>query len=295
MHVHARKTIDAGASLAASVAARLDAAIGRVVIGQEAAVHTMLIGMLAGGRCLLVGPPGVGKSAIGRAIAGALGLPLVEVPGAAGARETPIDASAVVVFDEIARTPPELRAARLGQEPAADVVLATHNPRELAPWPLSEAEFDRFMLSAAFAYPAAEEERELLRRASRPALPDEPAVRASELADARAEVAVLPAASNVIEYAARLARSTRPEHDEEAPAFVQELVAIGAGPRGALALMAAARAHALIDGAAAVSLDDVDAVAPAVLRHRLQVSDAARRQRLSADDVISRILPGARE
>ena len=294
VHVHAKRTIDATSSLTASVAARLEAEIERVVIGQEAAVHAVLLGILAGGRCLLTGPSGVGKSALGGAVAGALGLPFVEVPGTPEARETPPVERAVVVFDEIARTPPSIRVALLDQDSAATVVLATHNPQEHAEWPLSEAELDRFMLSVAFDYPTAEEERELLRRASRDRRTADAVVSAAELSGARSEVAALPAASNVIDYAARLARSTRPVHDGEAPAFVHELVANGAGPRGALALMAAARAHALIDGGAAVSLDDVDAVAPAALRHRLQISEAARRQRVTADDVIARILPGAR-
>jgi MoxR-like ATPase len=175
-------------------------------------------------------------------------------------------------------------------------VVATQNPADRSEWPLTQAELDRFLLSTAFEYLTAEEERHLLRRASKPGVPAANAViDPDDLYKARAEVREMPAASNVIEYAARLARSTRPVIDGERPDFVQELVAVGAGPRGSQALLAAARAHALIDGEAAVSLDDVDAVAPAALRHRLVLTEAARAQGLTADDVISRILPLARK
>jgi MoxR-like ATPase len=202
----------------------------------------------------------------------------------------------VIVIEELERTPPSVRAGLLDQDPADAFVLATRNPTDVAEWPLTQAELDRFLLSTPFEYPTAEEERELLRRTSKAGVIAANAViDPDELMRARVEVREMPAASNVIEYAARLARSTRPVADTEGPEFVHELVAAGAGPRGSQALLAAARAHALIDGEAAVSLDDIDAVAPAALRHRIFLTDAARRQGLTADDVISRILPRARE
>ena len=293
MHVHVKRTIDAGASLTASVAARLEDAIEQVVIGQEEAVHDALLAVLAGGHCLFLGPSGVGKSLMGSAVAQALGQPFVELAATPDAREARLPDGGVIVISELARTAPAVRVALLDQSPAGSTVFATHNPGADADAPLTEAELDRFMLATRFDYPTAEEERALLRRPA-PARAGG-VIEPGELLRARGEVAGMPAASNVIEYAARLARSTRPVHDGEAPAFVHDLVISGAGPRGALALMAAARAHALIDGAAAVSLDDVDAVAPAALRHRIRLSDAARRQGLSADDVISRIIPLTRE
>ena len=294
MHVHVKRVIDEGASLTASVAARLEREITRAVIGQEAAVHDVLLAVLAGGHCLFVGPSGVGKSLLGSAVAGALGAPFTEVAGTPDASEARLPDAGVILINELARTPPAVRVALLGHEPRGCTVLAAHNPADHADWPLTEAERDRFMLSTTFEYPTAEEERELLRRASRQETPAAAVIDLAELLRARAEIAAMPAASNVVEYAARLARSTRPVHDGEAPGFVHELVAAGAGPRGAQALLLAARAHALIDGEPAVSLDDVDAVAPSALRHRLVVTDAARRQGLTADDVISRILPLAR-
>ena len=293
MHVHAKRRIDAAASLAASVAARLEEAIEQVVLGQETAVHDALLAVLAGGPCLLVGPAGVGKSLMASAIAQALSAPFTEIAATPDSREAPLPASGVVVIGELMRTPPAVRVALIDARPGVTALFATHNPHDQSEWPLTEAELDRFMLSTLFDYPTAEEERALLRRSTTPTAAG--TIDLDELIQARADVAEVPAASNVIEYAARLTRSTRPLHDGEAPAFVHELVASGAGPRGAQSLLAAARAHALLDGAAAVSLDDVDAVARAALRHRMQLSDAARRQGLSADDVISRILPLARE
>ena len=293
VHVHVKHRIDSQASPAASVAARLEEAIEQVVLGQETAVHDVLLAVLAGGACLFVGPSGVGKSLMGSAVAQALSAPFAEIAATPDAREAHLPESGVVVIGELMRTPPAVRAALIDARAGVTALFATHNPHDQAEWPLTEAELDRFMLSTLFDYPTAEEERALLRRSATPSA--EGTIALEELMRARADVAEVPAASNVIEYAARLARSTRPLHDGEAPPFVHELVASGAGPRGAQALLAAARAHALLDGAAAVSLDDVDAVARAALRHRIRISDAARRQGLSADDVIARILPLARE
>ena len=296
MHVHTKRVIDASSSLAASVAARLEEEIERVLIGQEQAVHDVLLALLAGGHCLFTGAAGTGKSALAEAVAHATGSPQLRVPGGGDARSRELPAGAVVILDELERTPPGVRAELLDQEPADAIVFATRNPIDRAEWPLTEAELDRFLLSTPLDYPTAEEERDLLRRTSRPgAIAANAVVDADELRRARAEVREVPAASNVIEYAARLARSTRPVADGERPDFVMDLVASGAGPRGSQALLAAARAHAMIDGEAAVSLDDIDAVAPAALRHRITLTDAALRQGLTADDVISRILPMARQ
>ena len=295
MHVHTKRVIDASSSLTAAVASKLEPEIERVVVGQEPAVHDVLSAVLAAGHCLFTGPAGTGKSLIGAVVAQAAGLAHVSVRGGPDAAAVTLPAHGVIVLEELERTPPAVRAQVLEQEPAEAFVLATHNAHDVSEWPLTQAELDRFLLSTAFEYPTAEEERELLRRSAKPGIAAANAViDAADLARARAEVRDMPAASNVIEYAARLARSTRPVADGEAPDFVHELVAVGAGPRGSQALLAAARAHALIDGEAAVSLDDVDAVAPAVLRHRMTVTDAARRQGLTASDVISRILPLAR-
>jgi MoxR-like ATPase len=295
VHVHTKRVIDASSSLTAAVASKLEHEIERVVVGQENAVHDVLIAILAGGHCLFTGPAGTGKSLIGSVIAQAAGLGHVAVPGGPDAPAVAVPGRRVTVLEELERTPPAVRVQLLEQEPADAFVIATRNPHDKPEWPLTQAELDRFLLSTPFEYPTAEEERDLLRRSSKPGIAAANAViDPADLTRARAEVRDMPAASNVLEYAARLARSTRPVADGEAPDFVHELVAAGAGPRGSQALLAAARAHALIDGEAAVSLDDVDAVAPAVLRHRITVTENARRQGLTADDVISRILPLAR-
>lgn len=296
MHVHTKRVIDAGSSLTASVAAKLEHEIERVVIGQEKAVHDVLLALLAGGHCLFTGVAGTGKSLIAGVVAEACGLPHVTVACGPDSQPHALPPRSVIAIEELERTPPAVRAALLEQDPAETFVIATHNPADAPEWPLTQAELDRFLLSAPFDYPTAEEERALLRRMSKPGtIAANAVVDAADVFRARAEVREMPAASNVIEYAARLARSTRPVTDGERPDFVQQLVEVGAGPRGSQALLAAARAHALIDGQAAVSLDDIDAVAPAALRHRIIVTAEARRQGLTADDVISRILPLARQ
>ncbi|MDQ3070194.1 MAG: MoxR family ATPase [Acidobacteriota bacterium] len=295
MHVHTRRVIDAGSSLTAHVASRLEHEIERVVIGQEKAVHDVILAVLAGGHCLLTGASGLGKSLMGTVVAQATGAPLTQIACTPGTRERLLPEDGVVIIEELERAAPAVRGALLELEPRHATVFATHNPNDAADAPLTQGELDRFLLSTPFEYPTAEEERELLRRTQRPGTAAANAViDAGELQRARAEVREVPAASNIIEYAARLARSSRPLHEGEVPDFVHELVAAGAGPRGAQALLAAARAHALIEGEAAVSLDDVDAVAPAVLRHRLVLTGLARRQGLTSDDVISRLLPLAR-
>lgn len=295
MHVHTRRVIDASGSVTAAVAAKLEREIERVVVGQEQAVHDVLLALLAGGHCLFDGPPGTGKTLMATVIADGAGLPLMRVPGGADAAARTLPASGIIVLDELERTPPAVRDQWLEQDAADAMVLATRNRADATGWPLTQAECDRFLLSTPFDYPTAEEERELLRCVARQgAAAADAVIDAHDLSRARAEVREVPAASNVIEYAARVARSTRPLADGEAPAFIHELVAVGAGPRGGHALLAAARAHALLDGAVAVSLDDVDAVAPAALRHRLVLTEAARRQGRTADDVISRLLPVAR-
>lgn len=296
MHVHTKRVIDASSSLTAAVASKLEHEIERVVIGQEQAVHDVLLAILAGGHCLFEGPAGTGKSLFAAIVAQACRMPLVSVPctpDATGASPAAPDVESVVVFEDLDRAPVLARAHFL-ESPHA-IVFATRNPNDRHPHPLTEAERDRFLLCTPFDYPTAEEERELVRRTSRAGVAAANAViEPEELLRARAEVRELPAASNVIEYATRLARSTRPVADGERPDFILELVESGAGPRGSQSLLAAARAHAMIDGEAAVSLDDVDAVAPAALRHRLTLTDAARRQGLTPDDVISRLLPVAR-
>jgi MoxR-like ATPase len=296
VHVHTKRVIDASSSLTAAVASKLEHEIERVVIGQEKAVHDVLLALLTGGHCLFTGVSGTGKSLMAGVIAQAAGLTHSTIQSGPQSRAEPLPARGVVVIEELERTPPAVRDELLEQNAADAFVVATHNPADRSEWPLTQAELDRFLLSTPFEYLTAEEERQLLRLTSKPgATAANAVIDPDDLYRARAEVREMPAASNVIEYAARLARSTRPVVDGERPDFVQELVAVGAGPRGSQALLAAARAHALIDGEAAVSLDDIDAVAPAALRHRLVLTDAARRQGLTADDVISRILPLARK
>ena len=195
----------------------------------------------------------------------------------------------ILLADEINRTPPKTQAALLEamQEQQVTVggvrypleppffVLATQNPIEQeGTYPLPEAQLDRFMFNVVIDYPTADEERRILMATTggqRPRV--QPVATGAEIAGARLLVREIAGGRNVIDYATRLVRATRPPVPrQKAPTPVRQWVRWGAGPRAGQALILGAKARALVDGRAAVSLDDVRAVARAGLRHRLLVN-----------------------
>jgi MoxR-like ATPase len=313
---------------AATLAARLRAEIGRVIIGQDAVVGDVLICLLAGGHCLLRGVPGLAKTLLIKTLADAvdlkfsriqftpdlmpsdiLGTDVIEEDVATGKRHIrfipgPIFAN-VILADEINRTPPRTQAALLEamQEYQVTIggvryplerplfVLATENPIEQeGTHPLPEAQLDRFLFNVVISYPALEEERRILADTTRGAPPPVQRVATgAQLEAARDLVRELPAASNVVDYALRLVRATRPG-DPGAPPDVREWVKWGAGPRAGQALLLGAKARALVDGRPAPAPDDVRAVAPIVLRHRVLVNFQAEAEGVSPDRVIERLI-----
>ncbi|MGH9175510.1 MAG: AAA family ATPase, partial [Vicinamibacterales bacterium] len=173
-------------------------------------------------------------------------------------------------------------------------VLATQNPIEQeGTYPLPEAQLDRFMLNVVIDYPTAAEERAILAQTT---TGDEPrasaVVTGDEIERARRLVREIPAAENVIDYAARLVRASRP-HDADAD-FVRQWVRWGAGPRAGQALLLAGKARAVLDGRPAVSLENVRAVAAPVLRHRLLVNFQAEAEGIDAESVVARLLDAVR-
>jgi len=303
----------------------------RVIVGQDEVIEEILTAFLAGGHCLLRGVPGLAKTLLIKTLAQAvhlkfsriqftpdlmpsdiIGTEVIEEDRATGARSIrfipgPIFAN-IILADEINRTPPKTQAALLEamQEYQVTVggvrhtlerplfVLATQNPIEQeGTYPLPEAQLDRFMLNVVINYPTSADERQILAQTT---TGDEPSVRpvatGEQIERARLLVREIVAADNVIDYAARIVRASRPSGtaDDRVPAFVTQWLRWGAGPRAGQALLLAGKARAVLQGRPAVSLEDIRAVAPPVLRHRLLVNFQAEADGIDAETVVTRLL-----
>jgi MoxR-like ATPase len=314
---------------AQALAERVDAAVRQAIIGQHEVVEQVLLTMLAGGHGLLRGVPGLAKTLLVKTLARALdlrfsriqftpdlmpadvlGTEVIEEDRATGHRvirfvRGPIFAQ-VILADEINRTPPRTQAALLEAMQEAQVtiagirhaldlplfVLATENPIEQeGTYPLPEAQLDRFMLEIVMGYPTAADERAIVATTtSRDEPTITPVAGAAELLAARRLVREVPAADNVIDYATRLVRATRPGGDAPLPASVDRWVRWGAGPRAGQALVLAAKARAVVRGRPAVALEDVRAVAPPVLRHRVLVNYQAVAEGITAERVVQNVI-----
>jgi MoxR-like ATPase len=313
---------------ASALAKRLDTALGRVIIGQQRVKREILTCLFAGGHCLLRGVPGLAKTLLIKTLAESvslkfsriqftpdlmpsdiLGTEVIEDDGNTGKRHVrfipgPVFAN-IILADEINRTPPRTQAALLEamQEYQVTVggvrhalerplfVLATENPIEQeGTYPLPEAQLDRFMFNVMIEYPDTEDERRILAETTTGGEPGcEPVATGAELEGARMLVRELPAASNVIDYALRITKATRPA-ESAAPAVVRDYVRWGAGPRAGQALLLGAKAAALLDGRPVPSLEDVANVALPVLRHRVLVNFQAEADGVGADAVIQQLL-----
>jgi MoxR-like ATPase len=313
---------------AQALAARLDAEMGRIIIGQSRVRREVLACLLAGGHCLLRGVPGLAKTLLIKTLADAttlkfsriqftpdlmpsdiLGTEVIEEDQVSGRRQVrfipgPVFAN-VILADEINRTPPRTQAALLEamQEYQVTVggvrypldrplfVLATENPIEQeGTHPLPEAQLDRFMFNVVIGYPDVEDERRILVETTAAHLPEVTAVAsAADLESARTLVRDMPAATNVVDLALRLARATRPD-DASAPQPVREWVKWGAGPRAGQSLLVGAKAEALLDGRSVPAPEDVRKVALPVLRHRILLNFQAEADGLDADQIVGRVL-----
>jgi MoxR-like ATPase len=302
--------------------------IRKVIIGQDRVVEEVLIALFARRHCLLVGVPGLAKTLLISTLAeildlefnriqftpdlmpsDILGTEVIEEEKATGKRHVrfipgPIFAN-IILADEINRTPPRTQAALLEamQEYQVTVggvryplerplfVLATENPIEQeGTHPLPEAQLDRFMLNVVIHYPKIDDERRILAETTTGRESEVAKVAdGAELEAARLLVRDLPAASNVVDYALRIIRATRP-NDETAPQPVKDWVRWGAGPRAGQSLILGAKAAALLDGRPVPSLDDVRAVALPVLRHRVLVNFQAEADGIDPDQVIGKLL-----
>jgi len=318
---------------AGDLARRLEKEIAGVIIGQRPVVREVLTCLFAGGHCLLRGVPGLAKTLLIKTLAEALrlrfnriqftpdlmpsdilGAEVIEEDAATGKRHIrfipgPVFAN-IILADEINRTPPRTQAALLEamQEYQVTVggvrhelerplfVLATENPIEQeGTHPLPEAQLDRFLFNVVINYPAPDEERRIIAETTMGAeRVAQVAASGAELEGARMLVRSMPAASNVVDYALRLTRATRPD-DPTAPPPVRDWVRWGAGPRAGQALLLGAKATALLDGRPAPSLDDVTTVALPVLRHRVLLNYQAEADGVDPDQVIRRLLEAVQE
>ena len=319
----------------AALRARLGALrteVGRVIVGQEQAIEELLLTFLAGGHSLLEGVPGLAKTLMIRTIAEAVdltfrriqftpdlmpsdivGTEILEEEHATGRRffkfvHGPVFAN-IVLADEINRTPPKTQAALLEamQEyavtyagttyplPRPFFVLATQNPIEqTGTYPLPEAQLDRFLLYIRIPYPAADQELEILRRTTGRAVPEIRAVLSGpELLQAQALTRDVHISDDLLDYVTRLVRATRPE--QTTIAFVKEWTRWGAGPRAGQALVLAAKARAVLRDRLAVTLEDLRAVTPPVLRHRVLVNFRAEAEGIGADEVTRQLFEAVPE
>jgi len=303
--------------------------MAKVIIGQEHTIHAALYALFSRGHCLLVGVPGLAKTLLVHTLAHCLelgfsriqftpdlmpsditGTEILEEDAASGHRKFVFGRGPVftqiLLADEINRTPPKTQAALLEamQEKTVTVagktyrleepfmVLATQNPIEQeGTYPLPEAQLDRFLFEVLVDYPTLEEENKVVEQHSFTPLERlQPVLSREEVLNFRRAVAQIPAPPNVIQYAVRLVRATRPVSDGEAPEYIKRWIRWGASPRASQYLIVAGRARAACQGRFNVSCEDVAALAPLVLRHRLIRTFQADAEGKTTDDIIAQLL-----
>ncbi|MCB9914172.1 MAG: AAA family ATPase [Planctomycetes bacterium] len=323
-------TVEARTAALRQRVADLERAIEEVFLGHHEVVEELLLAILAGGHALLEGAPGLGKTTLVRTLARVLGLDfrriqftpdlmppdvlgtriLVEDPGGGRRFEFqrgPIFCN-VVLADEINRATPRTQSALLEAMGEGQVtvfgetsvlappffVIATQNPIEMeGTYPLPEAQLDRFLVKVLLPTP---QERDLARildeTTGAPKPPTAAVVGAAEVLDMQRLVREVPASSDMVRLAARLVRATHPD-DERAPEVVRRYVRFGASPRGGQALLLAAKARALVHGRLHVAAEDLAALAPAALRHRLILNYEGEAARVTPDELVAAALAAA--
>jgi MoxR-like ATPase len=298
--------------------------VSRRIVGQEMMLERLLIGMLTGGHILLEGVPGLAKTLAVRTLAEIIHATFSRIqftPDLLPAdvigtmvfdqktqefyvKKGPLFAN-IILADEINRAPAKVQAALLEgmQEKQVTIggttfpldepflVLATQNPIESeGTYPLPEAQLDRFMLKVRVGYPSRDEEKEVLLRMSSGAdIPVERVLQPDAILAARVAIASLYMDQKIVDYIVDLVRATR-EPATVGLADLKPLVAFGGSPRASIALAQAARAHAYIRGRTYVIPEDVRALAPDVLRHRVVLTFEAEAEDMDTDAVVAKVL-----
>jgi MoxR-like ATPase len=305
----------------------LSAELGRRIVGQREVIEALAISLFARGHSLFVGVPGLAKTLLISTLAEAMsltfrriqftpdlmpaditGTEILEEDRSTGRRELrflrgPIFAN-ILLADEINRTPPKTQAALLEAMQEQKVtaggttypleppflVFATQNPIEQeGTYPLPEAQLDRFLFSIRLDYPSVDEEIDIVRRTTRAEqAPIRPVIERDDFLRFQDLVRRAPTADSVVRFAVELVRRTRPK-EAGAPEYIREFVSLGGGPRASQSLVLAGKARALLQGRLVVSREDVLALAPLVLRHRLVPNFRAEAQGVSMDDLIARL------
>jgi MoxR-like ATPase len=298
--------------------------VARRVVGQEYMVERLMISLLTGGHVLLEGVPGLAKTLTVRTLAETISTTFQRIQftpdllpadilgtqvydqatGQFLVKKGPIFAN-IILADEINRAPAKVQAALLEamQEKQVTIggttyrleepflVLATQNPIEQeGTYPLPEAQVDRFMLKLRVGYPTRDEEKEIMRRmASGEPIPISHVASPETILDARHRIADLYMDERIVDYIVDIVHATRVPGDFGL-ADLKPLVEFGASPRATIALAQASRAHAFLRGRSFVTPDDVKAIAPDVLRHRVLTTYEAEAEEVTSDDVVQRVL-----
>ncbi|MFC4144582.1 AAA family ATPase [Pedobacter mendelii] len=301
----------------------IKAEISKVVIGQDDIIKSVLIAIFSNGHCLLVGVPGLAKTLLVQTVASVLDLdfnriqftPDLMPSDIIGAEILGEDRhfkfikgpvfSNIILADEINRTPPKTQAALLeamqeksvtaaGQThilPKPFFVLATQNPIEQeGTYPLPEAQLDRFMFNIQLNYPAFADELTIVKNTtSNKTIQLQKIIHADDIQYFQKLIRDIPVTDNVLEYAVKLAAKTRP-NSEFATDAINKYISWGAGPRASQFLVLGAKCHAAISGKYAPDIEDVQAVAEPILRHRIVRNYRAEAESLSIEKIIKDLL-----
>ncbi len=311
---------------------RLKDEIARVVIGQSRVIDNLLITLLCRGHALMIGVPGLGKTLMARSLARMLdmeysriqftpdlmpsditGSDIIEEDPDTGRRRLeffrgPLFAN-FLLADEINRAPPKTQAALLQAMQELEVsvgretykldppffVVATQNPLEQeGTYPLPEAQLDRFMFDIPVTYPSREEEAQIVKATTGNESPQlQPVLSKAEVLELQTLVRGVPVANDVVNYAVDLVAASRPDGGGP-PQELHRFIRYGASPRATQSLILAGKARAILLGRFHVDFEDVRAVAPPILRHRLALNFHARTENVTVDNVISRLLETVR-
>ncbi len=296
--------------------------IAKVIVGQEEVVNQILLSIYSGGHALLIGVPGLAKTLMVNTIAQALGLNFKRIQFTPDLMPSDILGSEIldenrhfkfikgpvfaniILADEINRTPPKTQAAMLEamQERAVTVagnhyelsqpyfVLATQNPIEQeGTYPLPEAQLDRFMFAIHLDYPSFEEEVDVVKKTTSGFdVKVNPMFTANDIIEIQQLIRRVPVPDNVVEYAVNLVGKTRPQ-GATAPEIIKNYVDWGAGPRASQNLVLAAKAHAIINGKFSPDIENIQAVAIGILRHRIIKNYKAEAEGISEEDIIRKL------
>jgi len=297
--------------------------VGKVIVGQQNVVKEVTMAILAGGHCLLVGVPGLAKTLLVHTVSDALGLSFNRIQFTPDLMPSDITGSEIlnderkfefikgplfaniVLADEINRTPPKTQAALLEamQEQSVTVngqgyklpqpffVLATQNPIEQeGTYPLPEAQLDRFMFNTWVDYPSFEEEINVVKLTTGDSSTKvSPVLSGEEILGYQKLIRRMPVADNVLNYAVNLASKTRPGR-EKATEEVNKYISWGAGPRASQFLVVGAKVHAALAGKYSPDIEDVQAVAMPILRHRIVPNYKAEADGITVEKLIANLI-----